>query len=215
MSLSLCTTGSGTTIVRALVAMLPHVRHDAWQMPRASAPWAERFWPPLDATHYVFAAGVLVGKRMSEQTGGELMATFHANTFGPIQACELILARNPRARICVIGSESAERGSHDGAYGLSKAALHRYVEQRRIEGRQQLVCLAPSVVWDSGMTQRRPPDDLRRVAELAATLPKGRHVEARDVARAVKFLLFDDPCGMISNCVIRLNGGAHAMRSPF
>ena len=57
-----------------------------------------------------------------------------------------ILATNPSARICIIGSESAYRGSFDGTYAKSKAAIHRYVEATPTHGQQQLVAISPGII---------------------------------------------------------------------
>ena len=40
-------------------------------------------------------------------------------------------------------------------YGLSKASINKYVEERQILKRQQLICIAPSTIIDANMTLKR------------------------------------------------------------
>ena len=69
---------------------------------------------------------------------------------------------------------------------------------------QQLVAVAPSIIEDSGMTKVRT--DHENLAARCQANPKGRFLKAIEVARLVRFLLYDDK-GYINNTVIEMNGG--------
>lgn len=200
----LAVTGRGTTIVKCLERLLPAGETIARWPWRDGGPGEDAL---AMAARHVLAGGLLHGKRIAEQSPDEIRESLHANLLRPVLLCEAILARNPAARICVVGSESGFKGSHDTTYALAKAALHAYVETRRISGEQQLVCVAPSIIWDSGMTRRRGDRD--ELAARAAAHPKGRFLMAEEVARMIRFLLYEDK-GCTTNTVVRMNGGAPA-----
>jgi len=114
---------------------------------------------------------------------------------------------NPRVRIAILGSESW-RGSFDTTYFLSKVGVNAYVQHRRLEHHaQQIVVISPTIIMDSGMTQRR--HDLDRVATRAAAGPKGRLLNAAEVARLVHFVLYQDD-GALTNVVLSMNAGEFA-----
>jgi NAD(P)-dependent dehydrogenase (short-subunit alcohol dehydrogenase family) len=158
-----------------------------------------------DATEFLFCQGMLVGKSIDRITYDEQAKTFDVNAIQVIDECDRIIAGRDNARIVVIGSESGFTWSHDSCYAASKAALHRYVETKRLRTPdQQLVCVAPGIISDSAMTQRRDDQDV--LAVRAKNHPKGRWLLAAEVARLVHFLLYQDQ-GYISGTVIRMNGG--------
>ena len=161
-----------------------------------------------NADRHLFAQGLLTPKTIGQQSGDELAASFIANAASTIRQCDLILATNDKARICVIGSESGFSWSFDGAYAASKAALHRYVETKRLPypKRQQLICVAPSIIGDSGMTRRR--EDMANLRQREAEHPKGRFVTMSEVCRLIHHVLYVDD-GYLTGAVIRMNGGSH------
>lgn len=162
---------------------------------------------PTTADRYVFAAGVLSGKQVKDQSLEEIGATFRVNFQSVADACDRILSSNGRARICVVGSESGFAGSFDGTYAASKAELHRYVERKRLPALgQQLVCVAPSIIEDAGMTIRRT--DLVNLEQRRQAHPKKRFLRAAEIARLIHFLLYVDD-GYITGTVVRMNGGQH------
>lgn len=159
-----------------------------------------------EADRFLFCQGILQGVRIEENDAS--VNSWLGNFKNIAAACERILLRNRYARICIIGSESGIMGSYDMAYAGAKAAMHLYIETRRIQHhQQQLVGIAPSIISDAGMTLRR--DDGPAMAERAADHPKGRFCTSAEVARLVRFLLYED-LGYINNTVIRMNGGEHA-----
>lgn len=189
-------TGYRSAISKALIELLPEgedVEHAAPD------------FLPLTCDRYFLASGYLAGRSLETISDKDTVETWRANFYDIARLCDKIIARNARARICVIGSESGISGSFDGAYAGAKAALHQYVENKRLEHPgQQLVAIAPTIIWDSGMTQRRP--DLDRVAERGRARRLGRWLAASEVAALAHFLLYVDR-GYVTNTVVRIHGG--------
>lgn len=160
---------------------------------------------PPDLDRYLICTGYLAGKSLSMISRFEAEQTFQRNFVEPARFCDRVFECHPSARVCLLGSESGFAGSHDMAYAGAKAALHLYVEKKRLRhAEQQLVAIAPTVIWDSGMTQRR--DDLDALAARGAALRAGRWLTAAEVAKvAFHALLGATP--FLSNTVIRLGAG--------
>lgn len=197
----LVVTGWGSSIIQELLRLVPADEE---------ARRAVYFDVPTNGDRYVFSAGVLRAKRIADQDASQIAETFMVNCASVMQACDRIFEANDLARVCVVGSESGNSWSFDGAYAASKAALHRYVETKRLRTvDQQLVCVAPGIIGDAGMTLRRADQQALHQREL--THPKGRFLDASEVARVIKFLLYDE-LGYVSGCVVRMNGGEHACR---
>ena len=159
--------------------------------------------PPI-CNRYLLCAGLLRPKRIEEQTELELIESIKVNLLRPVLLCEDIFDRNDNARVCIVGSESGFSWSYDGAYAAAKAALHRYVETKRLRPNQQLVCVAPSIISDAQMTLARK--DLENLENRRENHPKKRFLKAIEVARLIHFLLYVDE-GYLSGTVIRMNGG--------
>lgn len=159
---------------------------------------------PVDKERYLFCHGLLRSKTALEQTPEERAEGLLANLTSTVAHCDEIIARNPLARICVIGSESGYRGSYDGVYAAAKAALHHYVEHKRIRTMdQQLVAISPGIIEDAGMTMRR--EDIERLEQRRRCHPKGRFLLAAEVAAMAHFLLYHAP--YVSGTVVRMHGG--------
>lgn len=192
--------GASSIIAQQLIAMLPDGER-AEAIPRGGS-------MPVSAERYFFCQGLLRSKSMADQTEDEIAESMTANYSETVFECDKILGANANARICVMGSESGYSGSFDGAYALAKEKLHRYVETKRLQyPRQQLVCVAPSIVSDASMTLRRLDRenlDRRRWAH-----PKKHYLLAAEVARMVHFLLYVDR-GYTTGTVIRMHGGVAA-----
>ena len=158
---------------------------------------------PHDLDRYLLCAGILIGKQVQDMRDDEAAETFRVNFTDVVRFCDKVFSENKYARICVIGSESGYKGSYDMAYAGSKAALQLYVETKKLESSEQhLVCVAPTIIEDSGMTQRRP--DLDAVLKRGRARRMGRWLQAEEVARAAHFALNES---MLCNTVIRLTGG--------
>lgn len=190
--------GFSSALARAVIDILP---------PNETAVPVERGGCNTTAVRHLFCQGVLTSKSIREQSRAEIAESFWANAAMTIRQCDLILGVNPEARICIVGSESGFAWSYDGAYAAAKAAVHRYVETKPgLRPDQQIVCLAPSIISDAGMTTRRADHD--KLVSREASHPKGRFLICAEVARWIKFLLYEDT-GYATGVVIRLNGGAH------
>lgn len=194
--MTLAVRGGGSAIVKALAPMVDeeilHVGRDQEM--------------PTEHNRYLFCAGVLRPKREADQTDSEINEGYRVNFRQVAEDCNRLFLANSTARICVIGSESAYRGSYDDVYSRAKRLLHDYVELRKLGPDQQLVCISPSMIEDAGMTARR--GDKWRIDERMAQNPKRRLLTAIEVARLVHFVLYIDQ-GYLNSVVIRLNGGEH------
>lgn len=191
--------GAASVIAQSLVPLLPEGE--------VVAEVGRRDAPPLGAERYLFCQGVINPARIVHQSDLTVAKTFLVNAGRVIRDCDRILEANDRARIVVIGSESGFAGSFDGAYAAAKAALHRYVETKRLRtADQQLVCIAPTIIRDAGMTTSR--HDIADVDRRGEQHPKGRWLTAAEVARVIRFCLYEDR-GYLTGAVIRMNGGAH------
>lgn len=158
---------------------------------------------PLDCDEYLLCAGVLHGERIGDLTNEQLIGTWGVNFINVARFCDNLFEVNDEARVVVIGSESGFKGSYDMAYAGAKAALHLYVETKRLRtADQHLVCVAPTVIEDTGMTQRRA--DLQETLERGKERRLGRWLQAAEVARIAHFALKESA---LCNTVIRANGG--------
>jgi len=139
-----------------------------------------------EADGYLLAAGFLAGERL-EAMAPELAArTFAVNLGATVQLAERILAQHARARVAIIGSMSAFRGSYDLAYAVAKRGLVGYLDLRRdtLAPGQKLAVLCPPIIADSGMTRRRP--------DYPEILAKRETVMAADVAHGVANFIWGD-----------------------
>lgn len=158
---------------------------------------------PLDCDHYLLCTGVLYGSSATDITPKEAASTFHTNFLVIAKFLDTLFDTNKNAKVCVIGSESGFNGSYDMAYAGSKAALHLYVETKKLLYKDQhLVCIAPTIIEDSGMTQRRA--DLNETIRRGKDRRMGRWLNAAEVARTAKFAI-NEPS--LSNTIIRITGG--------
>lgn len=190
--------GYGSRIAQELAAILP-ANEKVTPVPREGHDGV--------AERHLFCQGVLRNKTINDQTPDEIASSWTINATRTIDQCERILSRNDRARICIIGSESAFAGSYDVVYAAAKAGVHQYVETRRLRTpMQQLVCVSPGIVADAGMTLRR--EDKERLEAREKAHPKARFVTSREVAVLVHHVLYVDR-GYLSGVVIRMNGGEH------
>ncbi len=195
----LVVTGARTTIVQALMTLTGETLYDIrvahdWH-------WSDNIYarPRLnipDAPRYVLAGGYLAGKVANDQSIDETTKTFWANAAWPIRICEQILADNPIARICIVGSESALAGSFDPMYASAKAAVHAYVLFRKTKAPQQLIVIAPGMISDSGMTRRR--------GDYPGILQERKTVTALEVARVIHRHLWDESTCPLTNAVVRM-----------
>lgn len=160
---------------------------------------------PTNLERYLICTGFLAGDKIGQLSRGELIDSWEINYTYVARACDEIIERSPEARICIIGSESGISGSYDMAYAGAKAAIHLYIETKKLAyPRQQIVGIAPTIIWDSSMTQRR--GDKAKVEDRAFLRRRGEWLDAADVAKLAHFVLYQDR-GNICNTIIRMTGG--------
>lgn len=189
--------GAGSTIAQALAELV------------AIRPVRRAEDMPYDGEKYLFCAGMIRQKRLVDQTDHEIAESYIVNAASVMRACDKLIEHNAKARICIIGSEAAFTWSFDGAYASAKAALHRYVETKKLRSPdQQLVCVAPTIILNTGMTDARNDAGKASVEERRLRHPKQRWLQPMEVARLVHFLLCVDE-GYTTGVVIRCNGGEH------
>lgn len=163
----------------------------------------------LDGELYLFCAGMNEQHDLRDADDDEIKETLMVNAIDVMRECDRLIRNNPKARICVIGSDAAFKWSYNGAYAAAKAALHRYVETKRlISPDQQLVCIAPSMIFGSGMVTRRNKAGTEALEKRLADHPMGRMVYPGEVAHLIHYLLGQHG-GFVSGVVIRMNGGEH------
>jgi NAD(P)-dependent dehydrogenase (short-subunit alcohol dehydrogenase family) len=177
----LAVTGVSTSIVKALCSLTGEkaVRircNPSMHELDCTFDWYE--WAPGElVTGYVLAAGVIHPTALADQTAAQVQASLTINLGNTLRLAEFILGYDQDARIAIIGSASAHFGSFDALYAACKAGLHGYVQFRKTRDSQQLIAIAPPLIADSGMVQRRH--------DWPEVLKERRSVTSRAVAQAI------------------------------
>lgn len=157
---------------------------------------------PYDLDKYLFCHGVLHGNSANEIDDAGAAESFMVNYLSIVRYLDVLFECNRSAKVCVIGSESGFSGSYDAAYAGAKAALHMYVQTKKLKYRKQhLVCVAPTIILDSSMTRNR--DDLGDVIARGEMRRIGRWLNSEEVARVCNMAL-NEPS--LCNQVIRMKG---------
>jgi NADP-dependent 3-hydroxy acid dehydrogenase YdfG len=159
--------------------------------------------------HYiVFTMGVISANRLIDQSRRQWVASLSINAVLPIKIIERFNRENCQFRFLYISSESASKGSFDGAYFIGKAAVELFVRECRLSNpRSSVLCIAPSMIGDAGMTTRRR--DQHNVEDNLNAHPKRRHLTATEVANLCIFYLLS-ASDYLTNTTISLNGGKFA-----
>ena len=138
----------------------------------------------------------------------DIFSQISINLLSVVKICEIALQYNKNVKIVILGSESGIKGSFDIVYALTKTAIHKYVEERKIKyPKQQLLCVAPSTIIDSKMTIARK--DRYNVIKSIKNNPKKRGLSSKEVSNLI-YSLFYEQTNYLSNIVIRLDGGKFA-----
>jgi NAD(P)-dependent dehydrogenase (short-subunit alcohol dehydrogenase family) len=161
---------------------------------------------------FCITVGILQKKRIIDQSREEIVNSFLTNCISIVLLCERIFSINDEARVVIVSSESGSKGSYDETYFLSKAAINKYVEERSVLAKQQLVCISPSTIEDSTMTKVR--DDKARLESYKSSHPKKRFMKMQELANLISFL-FEDSSHYICNENININGGKFARMKNF
>lgn len=185
-----------TTIWQQFSQMVPVDEERIWIKGDVTRPDYMENVPPNFPTcdRYVFAQGYCAGTIYMQY---DPTHTFNVNLFSVMQRVAAAFERNPRANVVVIGSMSGIVGSYDPWYAASKAGLHCFVKTWRGLPREgRLNCVAPTIIRDSGMSERR--HDRETFAHTRKT------VSARQVAELCEFLLYHQHA--LNQTVIELPG---------
>lgn len=152
---------------------------------------------------YILCSGRLFGQKIGDMTESEKWYSWSVNFTDVAVFCDHLFEVNKYARVVVIGSESGFKGSYDMAYAGAKAALHLYVESKRLEHPgQHLVCVAPTIIEDARMTLIRR--DLDATLKRGKERRLGRWLQSKEVARIAYFALNQSA---LCNTVIKATGG--------
>lgn len=153
----------------------------------------------------IFLHGKLLGKEHNDKTSEEILDQIKINLLSIIEICEFIIKKKKRIKIIILGSESGIKGSYDKAYFLSKSALHHYIKEKKIKySHQQIIGIAPSMIKDGNMTTKRK--NKKEIISSKLTNPKKRLLTSKEIAKLIKYLVFD-LSDYISNIVIGFDGG--------
>jgi NAD(P)-dependent dehydrogenase (short-subunit alcohol dehydrogenase family) len=143
-----------------------------------------------------------------KRRSSDIASQVSVNLLSVVKICEVALQHNRKVKIIILGSESGIKGSFDIVYSLTKAAIHKYVEERKIKyPEQQLICLAPSTIIDSRMTIKRK--DKKNIQKSIVNNPKKRGILSKEISNLI-YTLFYEQTDYISNTVIRIDGGKFA-----
>jgi len=143
-----------------------------------------------------------------KRKSSDILSQVSINLLSVIKVCEIALRYNKYVKIIILGSESGIKGSFDIIYALTKAAIHKYVEERKIKyPKQQLLCIAPSTIIDANMTVKRR--DGHNVVRATKNNPKKRGVLSKEISNLI-YSLFYEQTDYLSNIVIRVDGGKFA-----
>jgi len=159
-----------------------------------------------DVAHIVlYSWGVLHPERLLDQDQSQIWSSFYFNFILPARLLETLNTSGVQFKYIYISSESAAKGSYDGTYAMSKAAMERFIREIRINNEDSsCVGIAPSMIGDCGMTLRRT--DQENVSRAAASHPKKRLLSANEVADIVVWLI-NGGSDYITNTIIAVNGG--------
>lgn len=153
----------------------------------------------------LYTWGLLIPKKIIDQSEKEIKNSFSINASIPVRIMEKLNNTECEFRMLYVSSESATKGSYDGTYFLSKASVEAYIRELRLKNKKSaLVALAPSVIVDAGMTERR--HDKENIQAAIANHPKQRLLLSSEVADACLWIL-RDASEYITNTVIEMNGG--------
>ena len=154
-------------------------------------------------------AGITVDKTVRRMTVEEWRAVIRINLSGAFHMTKAVLDHmlgNGFGRIVNISSVIGKTGAVGQAnYSASKAGLIGFSHSLAQEVARKGItvnCVAPGYI-ETEMVAAIPEDVLKK---LLTGVPVGRLGHAREIARAVQFLV-DDDAGYITGSVLAVNGG--------
>jgi len=111
-------------------------------------------------------------------------------------------------RIVNIGSINGQAGQYGQVnYAAAKSGIHGFTKALAQEGARfgiTVNAIAPGYI-DTDMVAAVPPEVL---AKIVAKIPVGRLGQAKEIARAVAFLVAED-AGFVTGSTLSINGGQH------
>jgi acetoacetyl-CoA reductase len=154
-------------------------------------------------------AGVTVDKTVRNLTVEDWHAVLRINLSGAFYMTKAVLEHMLErrfGRIVNISSTIGQTGNIGQAnYSASKAGLIGFSKSLALETARKGItvnCVAPGFI-DTDMFAAIPQEV---VDKIVTTIPVGRLGQAREIARAVQFLL-DDAAGYVTGSVLNVNGG--------
>jgi acetoacetyl-CoA reductase len=154
-------------------------------------------------------AGVTVDKTVRKMTVDDWHAVLRVNLSGAFYMTKAVLEHmldRGSGRIVNISSVIGQTGNVGQAnYAASKAGLIGFTKSLALEVARKGItvnCVAPGFI-DTDMVADVPQETLDRIVE---GIPVRRLGKAREIARAVQFLV-DDDAGYITGSVLAVNGG--------
>lgn len=154
-------------------------------------------------------AGITVDKTMRKMSVEDWHAVLRINLSGAFYMSKSVLdhmLENRFGRIVNISSVIGQMGNIGQVnYAASKAGLFGLTQSLARETANKGItvnCVAPGYI-ETEMVAAMPQEAL---AKIVAKVPVGRLGEAREIARAVQFLV-DDDAGYITGSVLSVNGG--------
>lgn len=154
-------------------------------------------------------AGVTVDKTVRKMTVDDWHAVLRVNLSGAFYMTKAVLEHmldRGFGRIVNISSVIGQTGNVGQAnYAASKAGLIGFTKSLALEVARKGItvnCVAPGFI-DTDMVAGVPEETIDRIV---GGIPVGRLGKAREIARAVQFLV-DDDAGYITGSVLAVNGG--------
>lgn len=147
-------------------------------------------------------------QRMSKE---DWQAVLDTNLGGCFNMCRLVIdtmRETGFGRIVNVGSINGQAGQYGQVnYAAAKSGIHGFTKALAQEGASKGItvnAIAPGYV-DTDMVRAVPPNVLEKIV---AKIPVRRLGKARDISRAVAFLVADD-ADFITGSTMSVNGGQH------
>lgn len=157
----------------------------------------------------VNAAGVLVGKSLTEMDFQQMQQTMNVNVLSPMVMLGALLPHlNEGAVVVLLGSISAHKGSYDDVYAASKGAIHSMVKSLalKLAPSGRVVGIAPGMTQGTRMTNELLPGRFEET--LSQRIPMKQAGKPEDVAALVSFVL-SDHANFMTGAIIDINGGQY------
>jgi acetoacetyl-CoA reductase len=146
--------------------------------------------------------------KMDKQAWNEVIDTNLGGCFTMAKAVFPGMKDRGWGRIVNIGSINGQAGQYGQVnYAAAKSGIHGFTKALAQEGARfgiTVNAIAPGYI-DTDMVAAVPADVL---AKIVAKIPVGRLGQAKEIARAVAFLVAED-AGFVTGSTLSINGGQH------